>query len=150
MTFIFVIFMGNYVPFRTYTQKEPEDSINLIQATFHKQSLYFITTHKRSLGNLIFSVACVKVSVHGGVCSKGGCLLPRGLLLGVLPAPGGLLPGGVPAPRRGLLPGGSVPGGSAPRGVPAPWGSALGVCVWRPLEMATAVGGTHPTGMHSC
>ena len=53
-----------------------------------------------------------------------------------------------------LLPG-VVPG---PRGVPAPWG----VCSWGrgvcsggvpgkdPPGTATAVGGTHPTGMHSC
>ena len=36
-------------------------------------------------------------------------------------------------------PGGSAPGGSAPGGA---W--------WRPPRTATAEGGTHPTGMHSC
>ena len=56
--------------------------------------------------------------------------------------------------------------GNWPRGVsrPIPRGSALGgdlllggclvpgcLCVWRPPpRMATAAGGTHPTGMHSC
>ena len=32
-----------------------------------------------------------------------------------------------------------------PRGVPAP-----GRVVWRPPMTATAAGGTHPTGVHSC
>ena len=66
----------------------------------------------------------------------------------------GLVPGGVPAPRgvwsRGpLLPGG---GGPAPRGVPAPGGGAYsrGAPGGDPPETATAAGGTHPTGMHSC
>ena len=60
-------------------------------------------------------------SVHrGGVCSQGG------LLLGV-PGPGGV------CSRGYLLLGGSAPGG------------------WRsPPGTATAAGGTHPTGMHSC
>ena len=62
-----------------------------------------------------------------GVCSWGG------VLWGVS-GPGGLLLGGVPGPR------GSAPGGCLVRG---------GV-VWRPPGTATAVGGTHPTGMHSC
>ena len=39
-----------------------------------------------------------------------------------------------------LLPGGLLLGGSAPKG--GVW--------WRPPRTATAVGGTHPTGMHSC
>ena len=79
------------------------------------------------------------------------------------PHPGGKLrgiwPGGSPGPKprgklREIWPGGSPGpdlGGPAPRegllpeGVPAPGG------VWRhPPVMATAVGGTHPTGMHSC
>ena len=46
-----------------------------------------------------------------------------------------LLTGGVPAPR-GVWPGGV----SAPGGVPG----------GDPPGMATAAGGTHPTGMHSC
>ena len=58
------------------------------------------------------------------------------------------------------------------RGVPGPGGGAFGGCLlpwvawsegsgprsalsgggawWRPPPMATAAGGTHPTGMHSC
>ena len=56
----------------------------------------------------------------GGVCS-------RGCLVWCL-VPGGCAPGGVPGP-----------GGSAPRGVPG-----------GDPQTATAAGGTHPTGMHSC
>ena len=33
-----------------------------------------------------------------------------------------------------------------PRGVHGPWGGAW----WRPPGTATAAGGMHPTGMHSC
>ena len=50
-------------------------------------------------------------------------------------------PGGVPGPGEVPLPGG-VPG---PRG-----GLVLGGAWWRPPGTATAAGGTHPTGMHSC
>ena len=63
-----------------------------------------------------------------------------------------LLTGGVPAPglmsgHGGSAPWGvSAPGGIWSRGVSAPWGSAW----WRPPGRATAAGGTHPTGMHSC
>ena len=45
-------------------------------------------------------------------------------------------------------PGGPGPGGSAPGGESAPGGG--GCAWWRPPGTATAVGGTHPTGMHSC
>ena len=73
---------------------------------------------------------------RGGVCSGRGCLLQGGggcLLLGVsAPSGGCLLPGGV-CLRGGV--GGSAPGG--------------GCAWWRPPK-ATAAGGTHPTGMHSC
>ena len=58
------------------------------------------------------------------VCGGGGGCLWGGLLLG-----GCLLHGVVSAPGECLLPGG---------------------CVLRPPKMATATGGTHPTGMHSC
>ena len=71
--------------------------------------------------------------------------------------------GGVPAPGRGLLPGGACSrgcacstGGAAPEGSAAPGGLLLqggllpgGGGVETPLT-ATAAGGTHPTGMHSC
>ena len=48
-----------------------------------------------------------------------------------------------------------VPGGVPGRGGSAPGGGLGGVCSqggawWRPPGTATAAGGTHPTGMHSC
>ena len=51
-------------------------------------------------------------------------------------------------PQRGACSGGSAPRGSAPGGagwVPGPGGVPGG-----DPPMATAVGGMHPTGMHSC
>ena len=50
---------------------------------------------------------------------------------------------GVPA-RGGYLLGGACLGGA--RGLPGPGGGAVG----DPPGMATAAGGKHPTGMHSC
>ena len=67
---------------------------------------------------------------QGGVCS-GGCLLWGLVLSG---------PGGVSGPGGGL-----VLGGSGPGGVPGPGGPG-----GDPPGTATAAGGTHPTGMHSC
>ena len=55
---------------------------------------------------------------------RGGCLVL-----------GGAWSWGVPGPGGYLVPGG--PGGDPPPNPPLP-------------EMATAAGGTHPTGMHSC
>ena len=61
--------------------------------------------------------------VPGGVWSWG-CLVPGVRSRGEVPGPGGcLVPGGLPGPGGCL--------------VETPW-------------MATAVGSTHPTGMHSC
>ena len=84
-----------------------------------------ITGRKRSCGKVMFlqvSVIVFTGGMHapGGTCSWG-CLL-RG---GRVPAPGGCLP-----------PGGCLVLG-VPGGDPFPW-------------TATAAGGTHPTGMHSC
>ena len=51
-------------------------------------------------------------------------------------------------PRRG---GGLVRGGAWTGGVPGRGGLLRGVTWWRlPPGTATAAGGTHPTGMHSC
>ena len=65
----------------------------------------------------------------------GGCLLLRES------GPGGCLVQGKPAPGR-----------TGSRAVPAlggrVWRPAPGG-VWRPLKMATAAGGMHPTEMHS-
>ena len=69
-------------------------------------------------------------------CTQGGLVLGGCLVLGV-PALGGIWNQGV----------GSGPGGACSQG---------GACSWvvpggdPPPRMATAVGGMHPTGMHSC
>ena len=76
----------------------------------------------------MFLHVSVSHSVHRGA---GGCLL-RGV-------PGF---GGVWSWGGYLVPG---PGGAWSRGMPGPRGT-----LWRPPGMATAVGSTHPTGMHSC
>ena len=104
--------------------------------------------------------ACLAAGLRGrGVVSQHALQVSRptprgelrGLARGVVSRPtpkgevegsglGGLLPGGwcllqgVPAPGGG---GGSAPGGGEPPPTPPP-------------EIANAVGGTHPTGMHSC
>ena len=69
-------------------------------------------------------------------------------------------PWGVGAWSRGWVPGPaggvSAPGGclvrglSAPRGVPAPGGYLLWGVPGGDPPTATAAGGSHPTGMHSC
>ena len=81
-------------------------------------------------GKVIFSQACVKNSVHRGGSGPGKCLVQGGS------ARGGLVQG-VP----GLKGGGVCSGGYLL------WGECL---VETPRGTATAAGGTHPTGMHSC
>ena len=82
---------------------------------------HLITARKQSLGQgNMFTGVCLST---GGGLLLGGCLLPEGCM--VLEGVG---PGGV-CSRGGVCSGG-VPGGD-PR-------------------TATAAGGTHPTGMHSC
>ena len=58
---------------------------------------------------------------------------------------GGCLLGGVPALGGCLLWGGACSGG-----VPALGGACSGGVTGGDPPMATAAGGTHPTGMHSC
>ena len=71
-------------------------------------------------GCLVWGVCSRGVSALGGVCFRGE---------------------GVPGPRGGVLPGGVLPwGGLLPGGMPG----------GDPPGTATAAGGTHPTGMHSC
>ena len=85
---------------------------------------HIFTARKRSLGQgNIFAPVCH--SVHGG-----GCLLPGG--------------GGV------LAPGGSGPGGMHAQGGACFGGVLLAEGVPTSPRTATAAGGTHPTGMHSC
>ena len=80
------------------------------------------TARKRSLGQ-----GNIFIGVCQEFCSQGVCLL-----LGecFLPGRGCFLPQGLPS-QGGVLPPGGVPGGDPP-------------------GTATAAGGTHPTGMHSC
>ena len=82
----------------------------------------------------------------GGVCSwgdawsRGVCLLPEGCLV-----QGGAWSWGVPGPR-GVCSGGCLVPRVCSQGGWYPsmhWGR-------HPGETATAVDGTHPTGMHSC
>ena len=80
----------------------------------------------------------VGVPDPGEVCSRGS------MVWGV-PGPGGSAPEGclvpgVPGPRGCLSWGGLLQGG-----LPAPGG-----CLVEIHRTATAAGGTHPTGMHSC
>ena len=74
-----------------------------------------------------------RVSVHGG----GGCVWSW-----EVPGPGGMHGRGVPGPR-----------GCTVLGVPGPGGVGIPACTEADPprgETATAVDGTHPTGMHSC
>ena len=103
-----------------------------ISSTF--RIIHVITTRKRSLGKgNIFTPVCH--SVHRGVV----VVSQHALQMVCLAAGGGVLScsRGVPG-RGGLLPWG-IPGaeGVCSQGWGAPW-------------MATAAGGTHPTGMLSC
>ena len=120
-------------------------------------ALTFLPPAKEVWGKVIFSEACVKNSVHWGggalpgpgvgvcVCSEGGawsggvCVpSPGGAWSGVAWS-GGAWSGGC------LLQGGPGPGGSCSQG-----GCSPGVPGGDLPGTATAAGGTHPTGMHSC
>ena len=89
---------------------------------------------QRSWGKVIFSQASV-ILLTRGVPGPGGCLVSGGAWSqrvvhsprGVVHGPRGCVVWGVPG-----LGGRGVPGGEPP------------------CKTATAVGGTHPTGMHSC
>ena len=107
----------------------------------------------------MFTGVCL--STGGGSGPGGrGCLVPggvpgsRGCAWSGVCVPG---LGGVPGPGGGCL----VPGMCAWSGGVCAWSG--GVCAWsggcvpgpggaclRPPRTATAAGGTHPTGMHSC
>ena len=119
--------------------------------------IFFITAGNEVWGKVIFSEAYVKNSVHRGclllggghVWSWGWCA-PRGYLV-----PGGCLVPGVSA-KGGTVP---APGGCLIPGGVWSWGCVClrGACSMRgclvetpPPPMATAVGGTHPSEMHSC
>ena len=84
---------------------------------------------QRSWGKVIFSQASVILSTEVGACSGGVCSRGGGVCCG------GVCSGG-DAWSGGLL----ARGGAWSRGVPG----------GDPPGTATAAGGTHPTGMHSC
>ena len=110
------------------------------------------TAHKRSLGQgNIFRSVCQEFCSGGGACS-GGCLVLEGCLLGGVPAPGRCLLWGFACLGGCLVLGGACSGGTFSGGVPAPGGAcSQGVPGGDPPSgTATAAGGTHPTGMHSC
>ena len=81
---------------------------------------------------------------------QGGSGLGWSGPMGVLALGGGAWSrGGVPG-TRGACSGGPGPGGMPARGVWS-WGVwSQGVPGGEPPGTATAAGGTHPTGMHSC
>ena len=117
------------------TQKKPVMDNNLISL----RNL-LLPPANEVWGKVIFSQACVKNSVHrGDACSR----------VGAVPAPGGV---------PGLGGGACSQGGACSRGGACSLGSCLalgvpaleGVPGRDPPGTATAVGGTHPTGMHSC
>ena len=89
---------------------------------------------------VMFLHLSVSHSAHRG----GDCLVPGGLPGQRVPDPGGVPGLGVSGPRGCLVCG--VPG---PRG-PGQGAWSGGGAWWRPTRTATAAGGTHPTGMHSC
>ena len=99
-----------------------------------------ITARKRSLRRLCF-YRCLSVHTGEG-CFLGGGLLPPGgcFLQGVW--------GGASSRGSASSWGCFLQGGSLPRGVLPPRGWCL--VETGPPGTATAAGGTHPTGMHSC
>ena len=97
---------------------------------------FLVTARKRSFGQgNIFIGVCQEFCSWGDAWS-GGCLLS----------------GGVPGPRGGLLLGGGLlRRGVCSQGGAWYWGCLLpGGCLVETPPTATAAGGPHPTGMHSC
>ena len=110
------------------------------------------TACKRSCGKVMFFTGvCDSVQggslVPGGVPGPGGCLIPGECLVWGCLLLGGAWSRGVPDPR--VVPG---PGGACSQGVAWCGGvsSPRGVPGADPPRTATAAGGMHPTGMHSC
>ena len=99
----------------------------------------FIPPANEIWGKVICLQACV--------CPQGGCLVPGGACSERGLVWGGACSWGIWSGGCLVLGGCLLPGGSGPGGMPAPGGAW-----WRPPTpwMATAAGGTHPTGMHSC
>ena len=101
--------------------------------TINKETIILFLPPATKLGQgYIFTGVCD--SINSGGSGPTGCLLPGRLVWGV-PAPRGvcLLPGGVSSGGMPANSGRGVPDGDPP-----------------PSRTATAAGGKHPTGMHSC
>ena len=107
-------------------RKGNEKSLKVLQKTTMKK-FGIVTTRKLSWGKVIFSVACVKNSVH------------RGEYLGRYTPQAGTPPGQVHPPWADTPPQAGTPprAGIPPRAVHAG-------------RYGQQAGGTHPTGMHSC
>ena len=97
------------------------------------------TAHK-VWGKVIFSLACVKNSVHigGGWYPSMHCRWYPSM---PCRSPGGWYPS-MPCRSQGPHLGGVSR--------PTPWGVSQHALRQTPQQMATAVGSMHPTGMHSC
>ena len=94
---------------------------------FSVENLPMLNDVERSLGQgNILTGMCLST---GGVSALGGCLVWGGYLVG-----GACSRGGV----------------ACSQGVPGLVGAVPGGCLVETPRMATAAGGTHPTGMHSC
>ena len=124
----------------TFVKNPNSSDIDIDGDTCILKTQCFLPRANEVWGKVIFSEACVKNSVHRGGLVPG----VGGLVLGG----GGSGPGGCLLPRGGLVLGG---GGSGPGGT-CSWGvwSRGGVPGGDSPGTATAAGGTHPTGMHSC
>ena len=121
----------------------------------------YLTPANEVWDKVIFSEACVKNSVHRGGAWSGRGAWSWGCLVWGLPGPGGCMLRGVSRPTaKGKLRGiwsrptakGEIEGdlvqAQSQGGISG--GSGWGVCGDPPPMTATAAGGTHPTGMHSC
>ena len=105
--------------------------------------------------------ACLAVGLQGGVVSQHALQVsrptPRGEVEGDLvrgisrPTPKGEVEGDLARGVSRPTPGGVCSwNGLLPRGGLVPGGAWSGGLCGDPSGMATAAGGTHPTGMHSC
>ena len=113
-----------------------QDIIFLIFHALKCNTFVIVTARKRSLGQgNIFTSVCQEF------CSQGGCLVLWGLCSRGVPGPKGVCSRGGCLVLGGGLLRGSALGGVCSQGVPG--GDP-------PPLTATAAGGTHPTGMHSC
>ena len=118
-------------------------ALNRIVHTSNEVCLTLVSKHVYRPQTKFAKVMFLHVSVF---LSTGEGAIPACIAGGIPACLAAGLQGGSPGPQpRGKLRG-IWPGGAYSRGVPA-----LGVVVWRPPTMtATAAGGTHPTGIHSC